>query len=143
MEEQLNQALPTEAEVGACDDAAMDEHRAALAKMRTAYALEQLYAASGAKDPSVLGRLIDVDEGDVNIGADGVPDVSAVRAKIDALRRDKGYLFADSAAAEARSAASVGTSAMRLGVIAQADVSQMDDASYYRAVLGRKRGGRR
>ena len=86
MEEQLNQAAPSEAEVGG-DDAAMDEHRAALAKMRTAYALEQLYAASGAKDPSVLGRLIDVEEGDVHIGADGIPDVSAVRTKIDALRR--------------------------------------------------------
>ena len=142
MEEQLNQAAPSEAEVGG-DDAAMDEHRAALAKMRTAYALEQLYAASGAKDPSVLGRLIDVEEGDVHIGADGIPDVSAVRTKIDARRRDKGYLFTESAAAEVRPASSHSTSAMRLGVLAQADVSQMDDASYYRAVLGRKRGGRR
>ena len=126
-------------------DAAMEEHRAALAKMRTAYALEQLYAASGAKDPAMLGRLIDVEAEDVTVGEDGVPDVSAVRGKIDALRREKGYVFNDAPAHSAASDTSAGHggSGMRLGVIAQTDASQMDDASYYRAMLGKKRIGHR
>ena len=155
MEEQLNQTLTeidsvseTAAAGTAADasDAAMEEHRAALAKMRTAYALEQLYAASGAKDPAILGRLIEVEQDDIIIGEDGVPDVSAVKGKIDALRRDKAYLFADSGDTGRIPGSGVrdsGASAPRLGVIAQTDVSQLDDASYYRAVLGRKRGGRR
>lgn len=140
--------MQTETEMTAAaggDDAAMEEHRAALAKMRTAYALEQLYAASGAKDPAMLGRLIDVEAEDVTVGEDGVPDVSAVRGKIDALRREKGYLFKDAPAHSAASDTSAGhgDSGMRLGVIAQTDASQMDDASYYRAMLGKKRIGRR
>ena len=152
MEEQLNQTSNPEeiaaentaaADSADVSDAAMEEHRAALAKMRTAYALEQLYASSGAKDPAVLGRLIDVEQGDVIIGEDGVPDVSAVKDKIAALRRDKAYLFADGGGAgKASGSNDSGSSAPRLGVIAQTDVSQLDDVSYYRAVLGRRRARR-
>ena len=93
----------------------------------------------------MLGRLIDVEAEDVTVGEDGVPDVSAVRGKIDALRREKGYLFKDAPAHSAASDTSAGhgDSGMRLGVIAQTDASQMDDASYYRAMLGKKRIGRR
>lgn len=146
MEEQITQIAASDDTA----DAAMEEHRAALAKMRSAYALEQLYAASGAKDPALLSRLIDVEQGDISFGEDGVPDVSAVREKIETLRREKSYLFADAVKEETGGAAdgdgmrSRGTTApMRLGVIAQQDPSQMDDVSYYRAVLGRKRNSRR
>lgn len=144
MEEQMN-PTQTAGEISSAEsDAAMEEHRAALAKMRTDYALEQLYAASGAKDPAILGRLIDVEQNDVIIGEDGVPDVSAVKVKVEALRRDKAYLFADSGGAGKHSdGENSGMSAPRLGVFAQTDVSQMDDASYYRALLGRKRSGHR
>ena len=144
MEEQMNQTQTAGEIVSAESDAAMEEHRAALAKLRTAYALEQLYAASGAKDPAILGRLIEIEQNDVIIGEDGVPDVSAVREKVDALRRDKAYLFADTGGTDKSSGGNdSGMSAPRLGVIGQTDVSQLDDASYYRALLGRKRSGRR
>ncbi len=131
-------------------DPAMEEHRAALTKMRCDYALEQLYAASGAHDPAVLRRLIDIGEGDIPIGADGIPDVSAIKDKIEALRRDHAYLFRDvpvNPAAPASSAAPASeenraSTGVRLGVLQKTDYAQMDDASYYRAVMG-KRGRRR
>lgn len=143
-EEQLTQVTDT----ATVPDAAMEEHRAALAKMRTSYALEQLFSASGAKDLAILGRLIDVEQEDVVFGADGVPDVSAVRDKIEVLRREKPYLFADTIGTNVPRGAGAdgekgGASALRLGVMTQQDPSQMDDASYYRALLGRKRNGRR
>ena len=142
-EEQLTQVTDT----ATVPDAAMEEHRAALAKMRTSYALEQLFSASGAKDPAILGRLIDVEQEDVVFGADGVPDVSAVRNKIEVLRREKPYLFADDIGTNVSETVGAdgekGASALRLGVMTQQDPSQMDDASYYRALLGRKRNGRR
>ena len=140
MEEQMN-PTQTAGEIPAVEsDAAMEEHRAALAKMRPDYALEQLFASSVEKDAQILRRLIDVEQGDISIGADGVPDVSAVKGKIDALRRDKAYLFAD--AAGGQNDGQRVASAPRLGVMTHADASQMDDASYYRAVLGRKRAAR-
>jgi len=143
--------IPTTAEP--ISDPAMDEHRAALYKMRCDYALEQLYAASGAHDPAVLRRLIDIGEGDITVGEDGVPDVSAVRDKIEVMRREQSYLFRDvpvnSAPANAESASAGLTSGenrtstgVRLGVLQKTDYAQMDDASYYRAVMG-KRGRRR
>lgn len=121
-------------------DTVMAEHRDTMAKMRTAYALEQLYAASGARDPGDLACLIEIGDGDIVIGEDGVPDVTAVRAKIDGLRRTKAYLFnaptASSAAADDRS--QTAAQAMRLGVLAAADPAAMDDAAYYRAFYARR-----
>lgn len=126
------------------EDPAMDEHRAALTKMRCDFALEQLYQSSGAHNPAILARLIDIGEGDIVIGEGGIPDVSAVKDKIDVLRREQAYLFrtepAQSVPAAEPSRASTG---MRLGVITQTDPAQMDDASYYRAVMAKKRGRRR
>ena len=55
------------------EDPAMDEHRAALTKMRCDFALEQLYHSSGAHDPALLARLIDIGEGDIVIGEGGIP----------------------------------------------------------------------
>ena len=125
-------------------DPAMEEHRAALTKMRCDWALEQLYQSSGARDPAVLRRLIDIGEGDITVGVDGIPDVTAVKNKIDVLRRDQGYLFCESPAAQAPApAAEKSATGMRLGVLRQTDPAQMDDASYYRAVMGRKGGRRR
>ena len=125
-------------------DPAMDEHRAAFAKMRCDWALEQLYAASGAHDPAVLRRLIDIGEGDIVLGEDGVPDVTAVKEKIEHLRREQAYLFRD--AKETQSAASGGdgerlSGSMRLGVMTQTELGALDDAAYYRAVMAKK--GRR
>lgn len=144
MEEQMKQTQTAEMIAAAESDTVMDEHRAALAKMRTAYALEQLYAASGARDPGMLGRLIDVEPNDVIIGEDGVPDVSAVKEKIDTLRRDSAYLFEETGGAgKVFGSNDSGASAPRLGVIPQTALSELDDASYYRALLSRKRSGRR
>ncbi len=129
------------------EDPAMDEHRAALTKMRCDYALEQLYQSSGARDPAILCRLIDVGEDDITVGEDGVPDVSAVKDKIDMLRREQGYLFCDAPDTQPPTAGTapavsegVGATAtgVRLGVMQKPDYAQMDDASYYRAVLARK-----
>ena len=124
-------------------DAALDEHRAALAKMRCDFALEQLYAASGAHDPAVLRRLIDVGEGDVTVGEDGTPDVSAVREKIEVLRREQSYLFREASTPTPAPPAEQTPPAagMRLGVMTAPDLRTLDDAAYYRAVMGKK--GRR
>ena len=96
------------------------------------------------EDPAILARLIDIGEGDIVIGEGGIPDVSAVKDKIDVLRREQSYLFrtepAQNVPAAEPSRASTG---MRLGVITQTDPAQMDDASYYRAVMAKKRGRRR
>ena len=124
-------------------DPALDEHRAALQKMRCDFALEQLYASSGAHDPAVLRRLIDIGEGDIKVGVDGIPDVSAVKEKIDVLRREQSYLFREVPAASASAPAPAPdtdhpSTGMRLGVMTQADLSRMDDASYYRAVMAKK-----
>ncbi len=123
-------------------DPAMDEHRAALCKMRCDFALEQLYAASGAHDPAVLRRLIDIGEGDITVGEDGIPDVSAVRDKIEVLRREQSYLFRQSPAAPASATPAPEeqkrAAGMRLGVMQKTDYAQMDDASYYRAVMGKR-----
>lgn len=124
----------------------MEEHRQALARMRRDFALEQLYQSSGARDPSLLPKLIDIEEGDVTFGEDGTPDVRAVRAKIDGLRRDRAYLFADPApaapAAPAANAASA-VPAVRLGALTQTDPDDMDDNTYYRTVMASGRGRRR
>lgn len=128
-------------------DPAMEEHRAALTKMRCDWALEQLYQSSGARDSAILRRLIDIGEGDITVGEDGIPDVTAVKNKIDVLRRDQGYLFckAEASAAEGSAvpasapAAERTSTGMRLGTLRQTDPAQMDDASYYRAVMARKR----
>lgn len=132
-------------------DPAMEEHRAALGKMRCDYALEQLYAASGAHDPAVLRRLIDIGDGDIVMDGDGIPDVTAVRDKIDVLRREQPYLFCDTSAPQtaepvqtsAQTAVPRASTGMRLGVMTQADLSALDDAAYYRAVMARKNGRRR
>ena len=127
----------------------MEEHRQALARMRRDFALEQLYQSSGARDPSLLPKLIDIEEGDVTFGEDGIPDVRAVKAKIDGLRRDRAYLFADPApaahaapAAPAANAASA-VPAVRLGALTQTDPDDMDDNTYYRTVMASGRGRRR
>lgn len=120
------------------------EHRRALAAMRTEYALEQLYRGSGAKDPSLLPKLIDIGEGDVNIGEDGIPDVSAVKEKLKALRRDKAYLFEDAPAAPQQTVSDgIPTAAVRLGTVTRQDLADMDDSTYYRTVLASKHGRRR
>lgn len=128
----------------------MEEHRQALARMRRDFALEQLYQSSGARDPSLLPKLIDIEEGDVTFGEDGIPDVRAVKAKIDGLRRDRAYLFADPAPAAApavntASAVSAGSAApaVRLGALTQTDPDDMDDNTYYRTVMASGRGRRR
>ncbi len=128
----------------AAEDSAMVEHRAALAKMRRDFALEQLYAQSGARNPATLARLIDVGENDVVIGDDGIPDVSAVKDKIDVLRREQAYLFREETErnAPADDAPKVSTG-MRLGVMTQQDLSLLDDASYYRAVMAKRKGRRK
>ena len=125
-------------------DPAMEEHRAALAKMRCDWALEQLYQSSGARDPAVLRRLIDIGEGDIVMDDNGIPDVTAIKGKIDVLRRDQSYLFCESPAVHGTASASApaaekSSTGMRLGVLRQTDPAQMDDASYYRAVMARKR----
>lgn len=80
----------------AADDAAvMEEHRAALRRMRAAMAVDMLLEASGARDPDVVRRLLDISPDDMTCGADGVPDVHAVREKLSGLKRDCGYLFRD------------------------------------------------
>lgn len=129
------------------EDPAMDEHRAALCKMRCDFALEQLYAASGARDPAMLPRLIDIGEGDIIIGEDGIPDVHAVKEKIEVLRREKSYLFADAPTGQipvpGQMAAPGASSGMRLGVMTQTDLSALDDTAYYRAVMAKKHGRRK
>lgn len=124
----------------------MEEHRQALARMRRDFALEQLYQSSGARDPSLLPKLIDIEEGDVTFGEDGTPDVRAVKAKIDGLRRDRAYLFADpvpaAPAAPAANAVSAAP-AVRLGALTQTDPDDMDDNTYYRTVMASGRGRRR
>lgn len=125
----------------------MEEHRQALARMRRDFALEQLYQSSGARDPSLLPKLIDIEEGDVTFGEDGTPDVRAVKAKIDGLRRDRAYLFADLAPAAAPAApaanAASAAPAVRLGALTQIDPDDMDDNTYYRTVMASGRGRRR
>ena len=122
----------------------MEEHRQALARMRRDFALEQLYQSSGARDPSLLPKLIDIEEGDVTFGEDGIPDVRAVKAKIDGLRRDRAYLFADPAPAAAPTAnAASAAPAVRLGALTQTDPDDMDDNTYYRTVMASGRGRRR
>lgn len=125
----------------------MEEHRQALARMRRDFALEQLYQSSGARDPSLLPKLIDIEEGDVTFGEDGTPDVRAVKAKIDGLRRDRAYLFADPAPAAAHAApaanAASAVPAVRLGALTQTDPDDMDDNTYYRTVMASGRGRRR
>ncbi len=122
----------------------MEEHRQALARMRRDFALEQLYQSSGARDPSLLPKLIDIEEGDVTFGEDGIPDVRAVKAKIDGLRRDRAYLFADPAPAAAHAAnAASAVPAVRLGALTQTDPDDMDDNTYYRTVMASGRGRRR
>ena len=132
------------------EDHAMDEHRAALARMRCDFALEQLYAQSGAHNPATLARLIDIGEGDIVMDDNGIPDVTAVKNKIEVLRREQSYLFrgepgqtAPAAAVSVSDAVPRASTGMRLGVMTQTDPAQMDDASYYRAVMARKRGRRR
>ncbi len=128
-------------------EALMEEHRQALARMRRDFALEQLYQSSGARDPSLLPKLIDIEEGDVTFGEDGIPDVRAVKAKIDGLRRDRAYLFADPAPAAAHAApaanAASAAPAVRLGALTQTDPDDMDDNTYYRTVMASGRGRRR
>ncbi|MGM9626138.1 MAG: hypothetical protein ACI3XM_10590 [Eubacteriales bacterium] len=81
---------------GPRDDAAvMEEHRAALRRMRAAMAVDMLLEASGARDTEVVRRLLDTSPDDIACGADGVPDVRAVREKLSGLKRDCGYLFRD------------------------------------------------
>ena len=122
----------------------MEEHRQALARMRRDFALEQLYQSSGARDPSLLPKLIDIEEGDVTFGEDGTPDVRAVKAKIDGLRRDRAYLFADPAPAAAPTAnTAIAAPAVRLGALTQIDPDDMDDNTYYRTVMASGRGRRR
>ena len=122
----------------------MEEHRQALARMRRDFALEQLYQSSGARDPSLLPKLIDIEEGDVTFGEDGTPDVRAVKAKIDGLRRDRAYLFADPAPAAAPTAnTAIAAPAVRLGALTQTDTDDMDDNTYYRTVMASGRGRRR
>lgn len=122
----------------------MEEHRQALARMRRDFALEQLYQSSGARDPSLLPKLIDIEEGDVTFGEDGTPDVRAVKAKIDGLRRDRAYLFADPAPAAAPTAnTAIAAPAVRLGALTQTDPDDMDDNTYYRTVMASGRGRRR
>ena len=125
----------------------MEEHRQALARMRRDFALEQLYQSSGARDPSLLPKLIDIEEGDVTFGEDGTPDVRAVKAKIDGLRRDRAYLFADPAPAAAHAVpaanAASAVPAVRLGALTQTDPDDMDDNTYYRTVMASGRGRRR
>ena len=122
----------------------MEEHRQALARMRRDFALEQLYQSSGARDPSLLPKLIDIEEGDVTFGEDGIPDVRAVKAKIDGLRRDRAYLFADPAPAAAPTAnTAIAAPAVRLGALTQIDPDDMDDNTYYRTVMASGRGRRR
>lgn len=123
----------------------MEEHRQALARMRRDFALEQLYQSSGARDPSLLPKLIDIEEGDVTFGEDGTPDVRAVKAKIDGLRRDRAYLFADPAPAAAPTTANAVSAvpAVRLGALTQIDPDDMDDNTYYRTVMASGRGRRR
>lgn len=125
----------------------MEEHRQALARMRRDFALEQLYQTSGARDPSLLPKLIDIEEGDVTFGEDGTPDVRAVKAKIDGLRRDRAYLFADPAPAAApavnTASAASAAPAVRLGALTQTDPDDMDDNTYYRTVMASGRGRRR
>ena len=122
----------------------MEEHRQALARMRRDFALEQLYQSSGARDPSLLPKLIDIEEGDVTFGEDGTPDVRAVKAKIDGLRRDRAYLFADPAPAAAPTAnTAIAVPAVRLGALTQTDPDDMDDNTYYRTVMASGRGRRR
>lgn len=123
-------------------DPVMEEHRAALAKMRLQMALDALFAASGAKDAWVLARLIDIEDGDAVIGADGVPDLGGVRRKIAALRRELAYLFTDgdsSADREKAAAVSGGATGMRLGTGEPMKPSDMSDAEYYRYILRQKR----
>jgi len=124
-------------------DPVMEEHRAALAKMRLQMALDALFAASGARDAWVLARLIDIEDGDAVIGADGVPDLGGVRRKIAALRRELAYLFTDGEGAADREKAAVavsgGATGMRLGTAAPMKPSDMSDAEYYRYILRQKR----
>lgn len=81
------------------DDAAvMEEHRAALRRMRAAMAVDMLLEASGARDTEVVRRLLDTSPDDIACGADGVPDIRAVREKLSGLKRDCGYLFRDGTA---------------------------------------------
>lgn len=121
----------------------MEEHRQALARMRRDFALEQLYQSSGARDPSLLPKLIDIEEGDVTFGEDGTPDVRAVKAKIDGLRRDRAYLFADPAPAAPTANTAIAAPAVRLGALTQTDPDDMDDNTYYRTVMASGRGRRR
>ena len=76
--------------------AVLAEHRAALAKMRASLAVDMLVEASGARDTEIVRRLLDADTAALaaSAGADGVPDIRALKEKLLRLKRDCGYLFA-------------------------------------------------
>ena len=127
--------VPTASEDGAAS--AQKLCGALTAQMYARWALEDVLASSGARDPADLRCLLGIDVCDISVGEDGRPDVSGVRERIAALRAEKGYLFSDDGGAPTggASAAAVvcgGASGVRFAPDSRADERSMSDADYYR-----------
>ena len=110
-------------------------HRAQ-AHLRVQWALEDLLASSGARDPEDLRMLLAVDARDIPSDEGVAPDLSAVRGRIAQLKREKQYLFSvgDGTAA--------GASGVRFAPEGHVDERMLSDEEFYRrkmAVMTRRR----
>ena len=134
---------------------AIDEHRAALRKMRASAALKQMIADSGARNCGFVEKLLDIDMRSVSFDEDGVPDLRFAHERLRSLRDSDGYLFADckdtSAPAYQTASAHAPVYHMPGGSVtgityqptAVVDENLLSDADYYRLRRQRRSSGRR
>ena len=105
-------------------------------RLRTQWALEDLLASSGARDPEDLRMILAVDPRDIPSDGGGRPDLSAVRGRIAQLKREKQYLFS------VGDGAATADSGVRFTPEGYVDEQMLSDEEFYRrkmAVMTRRR----
>jgi len=118
-------------------EALKSAHAEEIRTLKAKFALSFCIAESGAKNPALVGRLIDVS--DVPFSEDGEPDMTAVRKKLSDMKQSDRYLFNDAGGVPS---AVTGGEASESGfsyVGGTGDPARMSDAEYYRM----RRAGKR
>ncbi len=88
------------------------------------YAMDALLEKSGAKNPEILKKLLDLDR--ISLDDTGKPILDEVRGTLDALRKSDGYLFQDEKREKLQDAGR-----MQYREPMEPDLEQMSDKAYY------------